>query len=210
VIPALERFSFSEARRCVRGLPRRGTKGKAFMFVTVLRKAFFAAALLLPAAALAAHGTTPLKVVEQIEIDAEPAAVWAVVSDFQNWTWLPGVVKIEGTGGNAPDEAKRRLTLNGGGVIEESLTKYDAGRMSLGYHVDSVDLKRLPATNYSAIVTVRPAEGGKSNVEWKGRFYRGYPNANPPPELSDEVAEKAVKDLHKANLAALKARVEGK
>jgi len=169
---------------------------------------FATALLLLPAAALAAHGTTPLKVVETMDIDAQPAKVWAIVADFQNWTWLPGVSKIEGSGGATPDQAKRRLSLNNGVVVEESLTKFDAERMSLGYHVDSVDLKRLPATNYSVIVTVKAAEGGKSNVEWKGRFYRGYPNANPPPELSDEVAEKAVTELHKASLAALKARVE--
>jgi carbon monoxide dehydrogenase subunit G len=181
------------------------------MLLVVLRRFFFvAAALMLPAAALAAHGTTPLKVVEEMEIDAQPAKVWAVVADFQNWTWLPGVAKIEGTGGNTPDQAKRRLTLSDSGVVEETLTKFDAERMSLGYHVESIDLKNLPATNYSAIVTVRAAEGGKSNVEWKGRFYRGYPNANPPPELSDEVAERAVTKLHKASLAALKARVEGK
>ena len=80
--------------------------------------------------------------------------------------------------------------------------------MSIGYHVENNDLKFLPATNYSAVVTVRPAEGAKSVVEWKGRFYRGYPNANPPAELSDDVAMKAVTDLHKASLAALKARVE--
>lgn len=182
------------------------------MLFMVARRAVFAAAALLafPAAASAAHGTTPLKVVEQIEIDAPPAKVWATVADFQNWTWLPGVAKIEGTGGNTPDHAKRKLLMNDGGAIDESLTKFDAERMSLGYHVESVDLKRLPATNYSAIVTVRAADGGKSSVEWKGRFYRGNPNANPPPELSDEVAEKAVTAMHKANLAALKARVESK
>jgi hypothetical protein len=188
-----------------------GRRGECVMLLAAARQIFIAAfALMLPASALAAHGTTPLKVVEEIVIDARPSKVWAVVADFQNWSWLPGVVKIEGTGGVTPDQAKRRLTLDDGAVIEETLTKFDAERMSLGYHAESVDLKRLPATNYSAIVTVRAAEGGKSNVEWKGRFYRGYPNANPPPELSDEVAEEAVRKLHKANLVALKAKVEGK
>jgi hypothetical protein len=181
------------------------------MSLAQVRNALFVAALLaLPAAALAAHGTTPLKAVETMDIDAQPAKVWAILADFQNWTWLPGVARIEGSGGVVPDRDKRRLTLNDGVVVEESLTKFDADRMSLGYHVDSVDLKRLPATNYSVIVTVRAAEGGKSNVEWKGRFYRGYPNANPPPELTDEVAEKAVTELHKASLAALKSKVEAR
>ena len=172
------------------------------------RNVLSAAIALVSFAALAAHGTTPLKVVEEIEIDAPPSKVWAVLGDFQDWSWLPDVAKIEGTGGNAPDQAKRKLFMKSGAVIEESLTKYDSERMSIGYHVENNDLKFLPATNYSAVVTVRPAEGAKSVVEWKGRFYRGYPNANPPAELSDDVAMKAVTDLHKASLAALKARVE--
>ena len=163
-----------------------------------------------PLAALAVHGTTPLKVVEEIEIDAPPSEIWAIVGDFQDWNWLPDVAGTEGTGANTPDQAKRKLIMNDGAVVEESLTKYDAERMSVGYHVDHIDLKTLPVTNYSVVVTVRTAEGAKSMVEWKGKFYRGYPNANPPPELSDDTATKAVTDLHKASLASLKARVERK
>jgi len=28
--------------------------------------------------------------------------------------------------------------------------------------------------NYSSTIAVLPAEGGKSTVEWRGAFYRGY------------------------------------
>ncbi len=160
--------------------------------------------------ALAAHGTSPLKVAEEIAIAAPPATVWAVVSDFQGWDWLPGVTKIAGSGGNVPDQGKIELTLDTGATIAASLTKLDAERLSLGYHLDRVDLKTLAATNYSGVVTVRAAEGGGSIVEWKSRFYRGYPMNNPPPELNDDVAVAAVTAMNRANLAALKAKVEGR
>jgi hypothetical protein len=69
-------------------------------------------------------------------------------------------------------------------------------------------VKVLPVTNYSSTITVTPAEGGKSTVEWRGAFYRGYPNNDPPPELNDEAAVKAVSGVYRAGLDALKTKVE--
>ena len=95
------------------------------MSFVIPRRALIVAALaLIPAAALA-HGPSRQKVVEKIEIDAPPAKVWAIVGNFGDLSWLPGVAKTEGTGGNTPDQAKRKITLANGGVIEETLTKYD-------------------------------------------------------------------------------------
>ena len=45
-------------------------------------------------------------------------------------------------------------------------------------------------------------------MEWRGAFYRGYPNNDPPPELSDEAAIKAVSGLYRAGLDALKKKLE--
>ncbi len=134
------------------------------------------AALALPQAGWA-HG--PQKITETIEIDAPPAKVWAAIVDFHDMSWLPGVAKTTGEGGNEPDVATRQLTLDGGATIDESLYKYDAGAMSYSYRIDKV---------YSSTITVLPAEGGKSTVEWRGAFYRGYPNNDPPPELNDDAA----------------------
>ena len=67
----------------------------------------------------------------------------------------------------------------------------------------------LPVTNYSSTLTVTPGADGKgSSLEWTGAFYRGFPNNDPPPELSDEAAVKAVSGLYKAGLEALKKKVE--
>lgn len=169
-----------------------------------------ALAALFPACALAAHGASPLKVIETIIVEAPPEKVWAVVGDFAHAEWLPGVARVEATGGDNPDQARRKLVMKDGGVFEELLTKREAERMMLGVHREGDDVKRVPATNYTALVTLRPAEGGRTEVEWKARFYRGYPNNDPPPELNDDIAIAAVTALHRANLAALKTKVEQK
>jgi len=183
------------------------------MTFVLARRAFAAAALSLLSAGLVAgpafaHGPSRQKVVEKIEINAPAAKVWEIVGNFQDMSWHPGVAKTEGTGGNGAD-AKRKLTLKSGGVIEESLTKYDADGKSLSYKIDAVDVKVLPVNNYSSTISVKD-EGGKSVVEWKGAFYRGFMNNDPPPELSDEAGVKAVSDVYKAGLAALKTKAEGK
>lgn len=46
------------------------------------------------------------------------------------------------------------------------------------------------------------------NVEWEGAFYRGYMNNDPPPELSDSAAVKAIAAFQKEGLEALKAQLE--
>jgi len=180
------------------------------MSFALSRRTLIAAALALAPVVALAHGPSRQKVTEKIEINAPPAAVWAVVGNFGDLNWLPGVTKTEAEGGTTPEQAKRKLYLANGGVIEETLTRYDAEGLSLSYKIDKVDVKDLPVNNYSSTITVTPAEGGKSTVEWKGAFYRGFMNNDPPPELSDEAALKAVTDIYKKGLPALKAKVEGK
>lgn len=154
-----------------------------------------------------AHGPTRQKTSQSIEINASPDKVWAVVGNFQDMSWLPIVEKTEGAGGNDKD-ATRKLTLkDGGAVVEEQLSKYDAATFTYGYRITNVDVKVLPVTNYSSNIVVK-GEGDKSTVTWSGAFYRGYPNNDPPAELSDEAAIKAVSGLYKAGLEALKAKVE--
>jgi hypothetical protein len=168
-----------------------------------------AAALLAlaPLSALA-HGATPQKVVETIEIAAPPEKVWRIVGDFSDASWLPGVERVEAAGGNTPESGTRRLFLAGGATIDEKLVQYDAQAMSLRYIVTQVDIKVLPVGNLSATLTVRPAGDGATRVEWKSRFYRAFPGGNPPEQFTDDVATAAVTRLFKDGLAALKAKAE--
>jgi hypothetical protein len=168
------------------------------------------AALVMGAAGAAqAHGPTRQKVMESVEINAPATKVWGVVGNFQDMSWLPAVEKTEGAGGNQPDVAKRHLALKGGGGVDEELTRYEPDEFSYSYFMPHVDVKVLPVNNYSSTITVIPEGDNKSKVEWHGAFYRGYPNNDPPPELNEEAAIKAVTGLYRSGLDALKARVEG-
>jgi polyketide cyclase/dehydrase/lipid transport protein len=160
---------------------------------------------LLPGVA-SAHGPSRQKVVESVEINAPADKVWAVVGNFKDMSWHPAFVKTEATGNEVG--ATRVLTTATGGKINETLTKYNAEGKSLSYEITEVDVKVVPVTNYAATISVT-GSGDKSTVEWRGAFYRGYVNNDPPPELSDEAAVNAITGVYKDGLAALKKKLEG-
>lgn len=171
------------------------------------RLALVTALLALAPATVWAHGPTRQKVVSKIEINAPVDKVWAVIGNFQDMGWHPAFVKTEGTGGNNAG-ATRKLTLADGGTIEEKLIKHSNEDRAMAYEITNVDVKVVPVTNYSSQISVS-GTAEKSVVEWKGAFYRGYVNNDPPPELSDEAAVKAITGVYQAGLAALKTRIEG-
>ena len=138
------------------------------------------------------------------EVAADPAEVWAAIGDFQDMSWHPVVHSSTGENGNAID-ATRVLTLEaeGGPTISEVLYKFSDEKMSYSYRITEVLVEVLPVTNYSSHLTVKPRDGGGSLIEWRGAFYRGYPNNDPPPELNDEAAIAAVSGVYQAGLDAL-------
>ncbi|MCP4287167.1 MAG: SRPBCC family protein [Gammaproteobacteria bacterium] len=154
-----------------------------------------------------AHGPSRQKVIIEEQISAAPEAVWDVVKNFNDMSWHPAFVKTEGEGGNSTG-AKRVLTLANGGKIYEKLEKYDSQKHSFFYRIEQVDVKVLPVTNYSSWFSVTPSGDGGSIVTWKGAFYRGYPNNDPPPELNDQAAVKAVTSAYKGGLSNLKKLLE--
>ena len=159
--------------------------------------------LLLPGLAFA-HGPTRQKVTLSADVAAAPADVWAVIGNFQDMSWHPAVFSSTGDGGNEID-ATRVLTLGqeGGPTIAEVLYKYDAEKMTYSYRITDVKVEVLPVTNYSSHLTVTPTDTGGSHIEWRGAFYRGYPNNDPPPELNDDAAIAAVSGVYQAGLDAL-------
>lgn len=172
-------------------------------------KLSLAAVLLAASSWVLAHGPTRQKVVETIEIDAPASTVWEIMGDFGRAdTWLPMVTSTESEGGNAPD-ATRTLILGPEARIFEVLKSHSDQKMSYTYRipVDTHDISVLPVNNYSATLSVKDSGDG-SIVTWRGAFYRGYPNNDPPAELNDEAAVAAVTAVYKAGLQNLKLLAE--
>jgi hypothetical protein len=135
--------------------------------------------------------------------------VWALVKDFAALhTWHPALAGSTTTAGNNVGSL-RTLELKGGGTIVELLEGYsDADRK---YNYRMKDPGPVPVTNYTSTLQVKPGSAaGTTLVEWRGAFYRGFPNNDPPPDKNDEAAIAAVSGIYKAGLANLKALAEKK
>ncbi|MDP1790804.1 MAG: SRPBCC family protein [Methylibium sp.] len=165
------------------------------------------AALTLASSVALAHGPTRQKVVEKITIDAPADAVWAQIKDFDALAkWHPAVAESPADKGNT-EGSVRTVKIKGGGSLVESLERYNAEGRSYTYRAK--DGGALPVTNYTSTLTVS-GDGAKSSVEWRGAFYRGFPNNDPPPDQNDEAAVKAVTGVYQSGLANLKKLVEKK
>jgi uncharacterized protein YndB with AHSA1/START domain len=174
---------------------------------TLTRRAVAFSLLAGLAATCAAHGPTRQKVVEQVTIDAPPAAVWARIHDFNGLKdWHPAIAESPADKGNE-EGSVRLLKIKGGGEMTETLEAYDEAKMKYSYRAK--DGGALPVTNYTSTLSVR-GEGSQSVVEWRGAFYRGYPNNDPPPDQNDEAAVRAITGVYQGGLANLKKLVEAK
>lgn len=151
-----------------------------------------------------AHGPTRQKITVTQEVAASPEKVWARIGNFQDMSWHPAVHSTDGENGNEID-ATRVLTLGDkdGPTISEVLYKYKDEKRTYSYRITAVEVDVLPVTNYSSHLTVKDGENGGSLVEWRGAFYRGYPNNDPPENLNDAAAIAAVTGVYEAGLAAL-------
>lgn len=171
------------------------------------RTAVIVAALVLASGAAVAHGPSRLKVTETISIAAPPAAVWARIRNFDALKdWHPAVAQSPASQGNEIGSV-REIVLKDGGKLSERLERWDDTAMSYSYR--AAPGGALPVTNYASTITVR-AEGEGSVVEWRGAFYRGWPNNDPPPDQNDDAAERAITAVYQSGLGNLKRLVEGR
>lgn len=152
-----------------------------------------------------AHGPTRQKVVESIKIAAPASVVWARIKNFEALKdWHPAVESSPADKGNA-EGSERKLTLKGGGALVETLERYDDAKMRYSYRAK--DGGALPVSNYTSTLSVS-GDANSATVEWRGAFYRAYPNNDPPPDKNDEAAVKAVTGVYQSGLAHLKKLVE--
>jgi mxaD protein len=157
-----------------------------------------------------AHGPTPQKVDEKIEIAAPPEKVWGIVKDFGNvGEWNPALSKSVGTGGN-DNGATRVITFKSGGELQEGLDYYSDKEMTYLYRLGKEKVDVFPVSSYSAELAVKPGADGGSLVTWVGRFYRADTGNEPAPDKNDAAAIKAMTDYITQGLQGLKAKAEVK
>ncbi len=121
------------------------------------------------AAEATAAESASLYVIKSVNINAPATKVWDKISKFSDLgAWHPAVAKTEITAGvDGKKGAKRSLTLQDGGKINEQLTAYNAKNKTMSYIiVDSV----LPVTAYASTLHVYTNGADKSVVVWEGSF----------------------------------------
>ena len=131
------------------------------------------------------------KVSSSTELPVSAKTVWAVIGNFNALPdWHPAVAKSELK--KEDGSTVRKLSLVGGGSIEEKLEQIDDKERRYTYTILSGP---LPVSNYVATLKVR--EGGKGcEVEWSSEF-----EAKGAPE-SDAVA--AISGIYEAGFENLK------
>jgi len=175
------------------------------------------AALLLFSGIVNAHGPVRGKMTASILIDAPAAKVWEVIKNYNDMSWHPAIKSVEG--GSNDKGAVRKLTLANGGTITEELKSHDDKKMAYKYKITDMsstgtikhagqdeEIPVLPVGNYAAEISVAD-KGGKAEVEWVATYYRAYVNNNPPAELNEEAADKAVTEVLTTGLEALDKKV---
>lgn len=170
------------------------------------------AAMLALAPGAYAHGPSRLKTERSVVLDATPDEVWQVIGKFDDMTWHPAVASTEitpaGAPADAPEESTRILHLksdNGDPTITERLMTIDPAKRQYKYMITDVAVEVLPVTNYSSTLQVKEKDG-RAEVVWKGGFYRGYPNNDPPADQNDDAAMAAVDGIYQAGIDALAER----
>ena len=144
-----------------------------------------------------------LSVAEKIEINAPAAAVWAKVENFGDLgAFHPAVKTTEITSGtNNKVGAKRLLTLQDGGTVNETLTKYSAKKTMYGYKItESV----LPVSHYSAVIKVKAIGKDKTLVTWNANFKRKDLADAPAAGQDDKAATDTITAVFKGGLENLK------
>ncbi len=164
---------------------------------------FISLALVFFATAATAHGPVRGKLTLTLTVDAPADQVWNVISNYDDMSWHPSISNTTADKGNDKGSV-RVLTLDDGGTITEELKAYKADKMSYKYKITDMstvktiqhagqdeDIPVLPVENYQATISVKE-KGNKSILTWVATYYRGYVNNNPPEELNEEAADKAV------------------
>lgn len=101
----------------------------------------------------------------QRELGFSADKVWALLADFGNLCWAPGIQKVE-VEGSGPGML-RKIHMGEGGSIDERLESVDPNRMTLEYTIPANN--PMPVTDYRSNVTVTDLGEGRCRVDWRGQ-----------------------------------------
>ena len=165
-------------------------------------------ALMLAMGPALAHGPTRQKVDESVTVEAPPDKVWAVIQNFHDMSWDPGVMSTDGEGDNTINSS-RILHMKDGGDLVQLLETYKPEKRAYSVFMPHNDPKVLAVADFSSQISVTATDNGMSTVEYRAAGYRGDPNGDPPEALNDASAIKAMKAYVLSGLNGLKRKVEG-
>ena len=156
------------------------------------------------------HGPTRQKLKESVIINAKPEEVRNVIKDFGKInTWHPSISKVDSDSKNESGSVRIiYYSPKNNTPIKQKLENYNAEKMMYKTSITEVDIKSFPVSTYTANISVKGNDDGTSTVLWKGAFYRAYVNNDPPPELNEAAAIKAVKEFFQTGLNNLKRKLE--
>lgn len=115
------------------------------------------------------HGLVHETVFQSITIQAEPAKVWALLSDFDGIArWNFAVERTVSFDGNQVALSRMVVFKDNIGKEEDVLDVRSDADMTMRYHVTS---SSWPVTQYNVELHVRQGPApGTSEVEWRGAF----------------------------------------
>jgi len=154
------------------------------------------------------HGPSRQKVNEKIEINANPEKVWEIVKNFMKYEWNSSIKKVIAE--NNKIGAERKLEFNGGKFVKQKLEKLDETKKLISWRIVETSNEIMPVNSYAAKVFVKESENGKTIVNYKAGFYRGFMGNDPPEPLNDENSKKKVSIFIKNSLKGLKSIAESK
>lgn len=147
-----------------------------------------------------AHGPTPQKTDESIQVSASAESVWKRISAPCGLAqWHPQVTACE-----AVNDKQQKLTLKNGKHLLQEIDEVSAADMTVSYRLSGdIDLEALPVSSLNGKIKVG-ADGSNAKVVWTARYYRAFTGNEPPAGQDDESAKSAVDAFVKEGLKGLK------
>lgn len=147
-----------------------------------------------------AHGPTPQKTDESIQVSMAPEVVWKkIITPCSIAQWNPEVTACD-----IVNDKQQRLTLKNGKKILQEVDEIANAEMTLSYRFSGeIDIAALPVSSFNGKIKVS-SDGGGSKVIWTARYYRAFTGNEPPAGQDDESAKNAIDAFVKAGLNGLK------